>query len=90
MNTFLIFLLIVITLVDCVVKYKVMNNGGDLNILIEIAVEKMGWFGYFTIIIILLGIISLIDSIVLNFVLIAAMTFILMDHVRVLKQSRIR
>jgi hypothetical protein len=85
MNTFLIFVLIILTLIDGCFKYKLANNGHDINIVIEVIVDKMGWAGYFVLLIILLGIIALIDSIVLNFILISAMTFLLAEQIKQLK-----
>ena len=90
MNTFLIFVLIIITLLDGCIKYKLLNCGGQINILIKILVDNITWLGYFILLIILLGIIALIDSIVLNFILIAIMTFLITDQIKKLKYHRAR
>jgi hypothetical protein len=85
MNTFLIYVLIIIVLLDGILKYNLANKGHDLSILIEKIVEKIGWIGYFIVLVIILGVIALIDNFLLNFVLIALMTFIILKQMRELK-----
>lgn len=77
MNTFLVFLLTIIVLIDGCIKYKILDNGKDINVIIEFIVRKTGWGIYFVILIIGLGIVALINNIILSIVLLAVCSFVL-------------
>lgn len=85
MNTFLMFALVIMTLLDGCIKYRLSTNGMDTNFITETIVNKIGWLGYFVILIIILGVIALFDSIVLNFILIAILAGFLTKQIRGLK-----
>jgi hypothetical protein len=77
MNTFFVFLLTIIVLIDACIKYKILDSGRDINFIIEFIVSKTGWGIYFVILIIGLGIIALINNIILSIILLVVCSFTL-------------
>ena len=87
MNTFFVFLLTIIVLVNACIKFKLLNSGKDINFIIEFIVGQTGWGGYFIILIIGLGIVALINNIVVTIILMVASLFSLYSSIDELRYN---